>query len=202
MNDKLTKVKNILAKYHQEHLLRFYNEISEDEKEYLLNQIENIDFELIKSLYENSKVIKKVDYNSISPLFHIEKEKLSSNEINTYIEIGEKILKQNAFAVVTMAGGQGTRLGYKGPKGTYELKFVEFKKSLFEIICDDLKKTNEKYNIVLPWYIMTSEENNTATQEYFKEHNFFNYPKEYITFFKQEHLPLVDTNGKLILQEL
>lgn len=202
MNDKLTKVKDILAKYHQEHLLHFYNEISECEKEYLLNQIEHIDFELIKSLYENSKIIKEVDYNNISPLFHIEKEKLSSNEINTYIEIGEKVFKQNAFAIVTMAGGQGTRLGYKGPKGTYELKFVEFKKSLFEIICDDLKKSNEKYNIVLPWYIMTSEENDIATQEYFKEHNFFGYPKDSIKFFKQEHLPLVDINGKLILQEL
>jgi UDP-N-acetylglucosamine/UDP-N-acetylgalactosamine diphosphorylase len=102
-----------------------------------------------------------------------------------------------------MAGGQGTRLGYKGPKGTYELDFEQehCRKSLFEIMCENIKNANNQYNITLPWYIMTSEDNDFATKEYFKSHNFFDYPKEKIKFFKQEKLPIVNIDGKLILKE-
>lgn len=201
MSNKFTKVKNILKEYKQEHLLKFYDVLSEDEKSILLNQLYSINFELIEKLYNNSKTNSSVDYSEISPLPHIEKNKLSNDEIHYYTKIGENIIKNNNFAVITMAGGQGTRLGYKGPKGTYELKFTNFKKSLFEIICDDLKRTNQQYDITLPWYIMTSEENDTATKQYFEEHNYFEYPKNCIKFFIQEQLPLIDTNGKLILQE-
>ena len=97
-----------------------------------------------------------------------------------FISIGEDIIKSQKFAVVTMAGGQGTRLGYKGPKGTYELKFEEtnIKKSLFQIMCEDLKRANKKYNVTIPWYIMTSEENDKKTKEYFEKNNYWNYPRE------------------------
>lgn len=201
MINKLTEVKKILKKYNQQHLLIFFDELTEDEKNILLNQLSSVNFELITRLYNNSKINNPVDYNEISPLPYIEKNKLSNDKIKYYSEIGENILKNNNFAVVTMAGGQGSRLGYKGPKGTYELKFATFKKSLFEIICDDLKRTNSKYNITLPWYIMTSGENDYATQQYFKEHNYFDYPEDSIRFFIQDQLPLIDINGKLILQE-
>ena len=113
VEDKLTKVKNILSKYHQEHLLRFYDEISEKEKNILLNQIETFDFEFITNLYENSKKNVVIDYNSITPLPHIEKNNLTQDEINYYTKIGEDIIQNKQLAVVTMAGGQGTRLGYK-----------------------------------------------------------------------------------------
>ena len=201
MDDKFTRVKKLLEKYNQEHLLKFYDVLSQDEKETLLNQLSSIDFELITKLYNDSKVNTSIDYSEISPLPHIEKNRLSKDEIHYYTKIGEDIVKSNTFAVITMAGGQGTRLGYKGPKGTYELKFANFNKSLFEIICDDLKRTNKQYNITLPWYIMTSTENDIATKQYFKEHNYFGYPKYFIRFFVQEQLPLIDIDGKLILQE-
>ena len=123
MSDKLTKAKEILKKYHQEHLLYFYDEISENEKEVLLNQIIKIDFDEILNLYENSKQNTKLDLSKVSPLPHLEKNKLTREELDTYIEIGENIIKSQSLAIITMAGGQGTRLGYKGPKGTYELSF-------------------------------------------------------------------------------
>ena len=110
MEDKLTKVKKILSKYRQEHLLRFYDEISEKEKNILLNQLESIDFNLITTLYQNSKKNVVIDYNSISPLPHIEKNNLRKQEIYQYSKIGENVIKNNQIAVVTMAGGQGTRL--------------------------------------------------------------------------------------------
>lgn len=74
-------------------------------------------------------------------------------------------------------------------------------KSLFEILCDNLKRAKDKYNIIIPWYIMTSRENNDQTEHFFKENNYFNYPKEAIKFFKQGELPMIDTKGKILLNE-
>lgn len=203
MIDKLSKVKEILTKYNQEHLLYFYNELSDDQKETLLNQLLNIDFEEILNLYKNSMKNDKLDISTVSPLPHYEKQLFSEKEISDYINLGENIIKSGAFAVVTMSGGQGSRLGYKGPKGTYELRFktLNEKKSLFQIMCEDIKRANKKYNVTIPWYIMTSQDNNKATKDFFEIHNFFDYPKDKIKFFTQGKLPIIDLNGKLILQE-
>lgn len=81
------------------------------------------------------------------------------------------------------------------------LNLKPIKKSLFQIIAENIIETNKKYNIVIPWYIMTSEENNTQTIRFFALNNFFGYPKEKIKFFKQNKLPLISTDGKLFLQE-
>ncbi len=74
-------------------------------------------------------------------------------------------------------------------------------KSLFEILCDNLKNTRDKYNVTVPWYIMTSRENNNQTIEFFEKNNYFNYPKDAIKFFIQGELPMVDTKGKVLLNE-
>lgn len=199
MKDKLNLVKNILAKYHQEHLLAFYDELSPEQQHKLIEQILSIDFNQILTLYKNSFL--EDAKSTITPLIHIEKSALSSREIDNYIKIGEKIIKSNHFAIITMAGGQGTRLGYKGPKGTYPLNLSIGTKSLFQIMAEDIKRTNDKYKIILHWFIMTSEENDIQTKSFFRLNNYFDYPKEKITFFTQEKLPLIDLNGNLILQE-
>lgn len=201
MEDKLKFTKEILKKYNQEHLLYFYNELSEKEKDILINQISHINFEKIINLYINSKKNEDLSNIEISPLPHIEKDKLTQNELTYYTQIGESIIRNNQLAVVTMAGGQGTRLGYKGPKGTYMLNLKPLKKSLFQLMAENIMQTNNKYNVLIPWYIMTSYENDKQTKEFFSINNFFGYPKEKITFFKQDKLPLIDINGKLILQE-
>ena len=203
MINNFEKAKKILEKYNQEHLSYFYNELSEAEKKLLINQILKINFDEIIELYDKSFETQKLDISTVSPLPHVEKSNLTKNELNNYISIGENILKSNCFAVVTMAGGQGTRLGYSGPKGTYELKFesTNTKKSLFQIMCEDIKRANEKYNITIPWYIMTSEDNDMQTKKYFEDHDFWNYPKNHVKFFIQGKLPIIDVNGKLILQE-
>ena len=195
------KAKDILKTYNQEHLLCLYDELSDDEKNLLVNQILKINFYEILNLYENSMKENNSSTQKISPLFHFEKNNFSKSEIDYYSKVGEEELRKKTFAVVTMAGGQGTRLGYKGPKGTYMLDLKPVKKSLFEIICDDLKYYNEKYNITIPWYIMTSEDNDKPTKDFFKENNYFGYPKNEVFFFTQDKLPLVNVEGKLILQE-
>lgn len=198
--DYFQKASNILKNYSQEHLLTFYNELDDSQKELLCKQICRIDFAQIFNLYEASKKDEVIPCNLIEPLPYFDKSKLSKDETDTYVRIGEDCIKKSQFAVVTMAGGQGTRLGYKGPKGTFELDIVP-KKSLFEILCDNLKRANAKYNITIPWYIMTSIYNDEDTKNFFMEHNFFGYPKSSVYFFKQSQLPLIDVNANLILEE-
>lgn len=201
MKSKLDCVNRLLKKYNQEHLLQFYDKIIDiEKKEGLLNEILDIDFKKILDLYKKS-MINNINYE-VSPLEHLEKESLSELEIAKYSQVGENQVINKKFAVVTMAGGQGTRLGYKGPKGTYEIKFSNGSKmSLFEIMCKNIKSANKKYNVIIPWYIMVSKENENQTKEYFEKNNYFGYSKENIFFFVQDTIPLIDKYGKLVLQD-
>ena len=94
--------------------------------------------------------------------------------------------------------GKEQGFGHSGPKGTFRLIN---EKSLYEIFYDTLMEANKKYGCIIPWYIMTSKENNKDTVEFFKENNYFGYPKEDIMFFIQGELPVIDTNGKVMLSE-
>lgn len=198
MSEKLEITKQILKKYHQEHLLNFYEELSKEEQESLLNQLLEIDFKTMQELYESTKKPMAVSNDKIEPIEYIDKEKMSKEQKEQYEKIGEEIITSGKYAVATMAGGQGTRLGHSGPKGTY---YLVNNKSLFEIFYDELNKANQKYNITIPWYIMTSRENNKETIEFFEKNNYFGYNKEYIKFFSQGELPTINKEGKILLAE-
>ena len=154
----LEEMKEYLKKENAEYLLRFYDELSEIEKAELFKQIEHIDFELMKKLYD-SRNIPPIKNKKIENIAHEILEKIPQEERKKYCERGEELLRSNKVAVCQMAGGQGTRLGYNGPKGTFEVNLKE-PKTIFEIFADKLKESCEKYNVNIPWYIMTSKENN------------------------------------------
>ena len=187
-----------LQKYNQEHLLKFYEKLDLEKQQELLDQIESLNLEQIEELYESIKNPKKNKETKVEPIEYIDKEKLTDEEKEKYIKIGNEILSSGKVAAVTMAGGQGTRLGHNGPKGTFDLG-LDSHKSLFEIICDTFKEVQVETNCTIPWYVMTSEENNEETEQFFEKNNFFDYPKEKVTFFKQGKYPMIDVNGKILL---
>jgi UDP-N-acetylglucosamine/UDP-N-acetylgalactosamine diphosphorylase len=190
--DKIEEARKILKQYHQEHI--------NIENEEMAEQILNIDFEKMQELYElaiNKKCVNNIE--NIEPVKAINPAKLKEDEINKYRKLGEDAIKAGKFAIAIMAGGQGTRLGHNGPKGTFEIELNSKVKSLFEVIVDKLKEAYEKYNIYLNCYIMTSPQNHKETITFFEEKEYFDYPKQCIKFFKQDDLPLMDKNGKLIL---
>ena len=204
MDKKLKEIIPILEKYEQTHLIEFYDELDENEKENLSEQIKNTNFDFLKELYINSFKNDVIDSKRISPIKYSSKFEMPKEDREKYIQIGEDIIKQGKLAVITLAGGMGSRLGFKGPKGSYELEMPdgEKKKSLFEFICDKLKFANEKYNCCIPWYIMTSPSNDAKTREYFETHNYFDYPKEKVHFFKQYTIHILDINGKIMLDNI
>lgn len=200
MDTELEEMKDILKKYGQEHLLNHYNELDEKKKEILLNQIRNIDFELVNKLYDSTKEQKVNTNDKITPINYLDKYKLN-DQYKYYESIGKKAIKEGKLAAVTMAGGQGTRLGHSGPKGTYDIG-LDSHKSLFELLSDNLKEEGKKYGVVIPWFIMTSRENNKDTVEFFEKHKCFGYQKnKNLFFFEQGELPMMDTEGKILIGE-
>lgn len=195
----LQEIKETLKEYNQEHLLKFYDELSKENKEKLLNQLKNINFEKMRTLYEDSKKDEILD-NRFSPIEYIIKGELDKEKIKEYTKIGEECVKNNEVAIVTMAGGQGSRLGISGPKGAYEIDANESRKSLFEIIYDNIKRVNVRYEVEPYWLIMTSKENDKQTKEFFERRNYFNYNKDKIIFFKQNKNPILDIQGRLVLE--
>ena len=199
MDDKLEEIKNILKKYNQEHLLNHYETLDETHKKELLEQIEEIDFELANSLYQNVGKQEKQE-DKITPIEYLDKYKLY-DDYKYYENIGKKAIREGKLAAVTMAGGQGTRLGHKGPKGTYDIGLTSHK-SLFELLCDHLKEEGKKYDVIIPWFIMTSKENNKETIEFFEKNRYFGYQRnKNIFFFNQGELPMMDTEGKILIGE-
>lgn len=192
--NKIEEARRILEENGQGHI--------KVENEELADQILHIDFERLKTLDEEiTHPCCTCNIEDISPVKAINPDKKDKKELEEYIKIGEDVVKSGHFAIGIMAGGQGTRLGHNGPKGTFELELNGKTKSLFEIIVDKLRNAYEKYSVYLNCYIMTSPENNKETVAFFEKNNYFNYPKEYIKFFMQEDLPLLNKEGKLILGE-
>ena len=192
------EIKRNIKKYHQDHLLDYYEKLEGKQKEDFLNQLEKIDFEFIDYLYKNNDKQANNQETSIEPIEYWDKERLGG-KFDFYEDIGKESIKKGELAAVTMAGGQGTRLGHNGPKGTFDIG-LDSHKSLFELLCDNLKHASNKYGVSIPWFIMTSDENNDETIEFFKANKFFGYEKN-IYFFKQGKLPMVDTEGKILIGE-
>lgn len=191
---------DLLKKYNQEHIIKILEKLDGERKENLIKQIKNIDFEEMNRLYNSTKEENKLNC-TIEPIGFIDKAKLTDEEREKLSENGVELIKNGGYAVVTMAGGQGTRLGFNGPKGTFKLDVTPEGKYIFEILLDTIKEQNRKYNSEIYWYIMTSKENNDDTIRFFEEHNYFGYNKEKVKFFKQFDLPLMSLDGKLLLND-
>ncbi len=200
MNNTLEEAKVILKKYNQEHLLNGFDNLDENKKDKLLEQILNVDFELINSLYANTKKQNLENNDVIEPMDYLDKNKLY-DDYKYYENIGKHAIENGKLAAVTMAGGQGTRLGHNGPKGTYDIG-LDSHKSLFELLADALKEAGKKYDVIIPWFIMTSRENNEETIKFFEKNKYFGYQRDKnIFFFIQGELPMVDTEGKILIGE-
>lgn len=190
-----------LKEYGQNHVVNILEKLDETKKQELIEQINKIDFHQMMELYQNTKKEIEFKESKIEPVPYLDKAKLTKEQREEFEKLGEEVVKNNQYAVVTMAGGQGTRLGHTGPKGTFKLDVYGKGKYLFEILADNLQEANKKYGVVINWYIMTSKENNADTVEFLEKNNYFGYDKNKVTIFKQSELPLVDTEGKFLVNK-
>jgi len=185
-----------LKDYKQEHLLQYLDELDENERSILLSQIENIDFDMINDIYQHRSDITDLKDSIVEPL---KPTILNDEERKRLYKLGLESIKKGEVSVVLMAGGQGTRLGHDGPKGTFDIGLPS-KKSIFNIQCDKLLKLHVLTGHYIKWYIMTSEDNHDETVAHFEENNYFDYDPKSIVFFKQDRLPMVLENGQIALK--
>ena len=191
-NDALAKLKL----YNQEHVLAYYEELSEEEKQMLLSQIDDTDFSMLASCKEEKKENGR---GVISPLAAMQLSEIAEKK-DAYTAIGLEALKAGKVGAVLLAGGMGTRLGSDDPKGMYNIgltKDVYIFQRLIENLMDVVKLTE----CWIPLYIMTSDKNHEATTTFLKEHDYFGYNSDYVTFFMQEMAPAADYDGKVYLEE-
>ncbi len=198
---ELEKAEQKLKKNNQEQIIKEINQMNKEKQEKIIKQINEIDFNEINKLYNLTQNKKSIKNGKVEPIDYINPEKLTKEEKEKAQKLGEEVIKNNQYAVVTMAGGQGTRLGWKGPKGTYKLDIGEKGKYIFEILTENLKKCKDIYGILPYWYIMTSEQNYDETVSFLNEHNFFGYEKEKIKFFMQGELPMLTEDGKIVIED-
>ena len=103
------------------------------------------------------------------------------------------------MAAFTVAGGQGTRLGYDGPKGTFAVTPLR-QKSLFQVFAEKIKAAGLRYGKPLHWFIMTSHANHEQTEQFFVANKFFGLDQARVHFFRQGRMPAVGFDGKILLE--
>lgn len=189
------QAEELLKKYNQEHILRYYDELEDSQKKLLLDQIEKLDFSLID-------IDKETEHNNGGKIEPLEAMKLSDIEKSKsqFEKIGLDAVRKCKIGAVLLAGGQGTRLGFDKPKGMFNIG-VNIELSIFERLIQNLMEVVDKSGSYVPLFIMTSEKNNEDTIKFFEENDYFGYDKSFITFFMQDMAPSVDYNGKIYMED-
>ena len=191
-NSALSKLK----KYGQEHILKFYDELTETQKDELLKQIEETDFSIIEISQNEAQTTKK---GVISPLSAMQLDEIEKRKEEFY-KIGMEEIKKGQVGAVLLAGGMGTRLGFDNPKGMYNIG-INKDVYIFQRIIENLMDVVNESGTYIHLFVMTSEKNNDITIEFFEKMNYFGYDKDYVSFFKQEMAPATDFNGKVYMEE-
>lgn len=181
-----------LKKYGQEHVLKYYAELPDEQRNTLIEQIDRTDFTVIGQAAETGKrgTIAPIKAMTI-PEIDIGRERFE--------RIGMEAVKAGKLGAVLLAGGMGTRLGSDAPKGMYDIG-ISKPVYIFQRLIENLMKVVEKAGNYIQLFVMTSEKNHDATVGFFNEHDYFGYDKDYIAFFKQDMAPAADFDGKVYME--
>ncbi len=190
-----TEAEELLKRYDQLQLLRYFGELDDDKKKELLSGIEKVNFSVLENLGQGTE--RKIGELSAADALSVEDIEKKRAE---YEEAGLKALKENKIAAVLLAGGQGTRLGSDLPKGAYDIG-VTRRISIFGQQMKNIEAVTERTGKLFNIFIMTSEKNDAYTRAFFEENDYFGYDKNKIRFFVQDTAPACSYDGKVFLEE-
>ncbi|MEZ5413837.1 MAG: UDPGP type 1 family protein [Opitutaceae bacterium] len=187
----------------QGQVFAFYDTLDVAAQQQLLAEAAEIDLDEVRRLNETllGHGAASIDLEDLTPAPY---ERLPANggDAEAWAEAtaaGEAALRAGRVAAFTVAGGQGTRLGYDGPKGTFPVTPVK-QKPLFQVFAEKIIAAGRRYGRPLHWFIMTSHQNHAATEAFFVEHGYFGMAKEQVHFFRQGRMPAVGFDGKILLE--
>jgi UDP-N-acetylglucosamine/UDP-N-acetylgalactosamine diphosphorylase len=182
-----------LAAAGQEHLLRFFDDLGEEEREHLLAEIADLDLPLIERLLATSDEDEKA-VPSLEPIPAIHPD---DPDREAATEAGRELFREGKVAFYTVAGGQGTRLGFDGPKGCFPVGPATGK-TLFRWHAEKVYAAGAHHGHPVPWVVMVSDANEETTRRFFEENGWFEM-KDRIRFVRQRSLPAVDDEGRILL---
>ena len=194
---------SILTPHGQEHLLAFWDQLSDAQRQDLAAQIRSIDFVLLDRLYarrnDKSNIHDLADRAAPPPAIRLDG---SQNPFTPRqaLRQGREALAAARVGTILVAGGQGTRLGFDHPKGMYSIGLVS-RRTLFQIHVEKIVAASRRYGVKIPLYLMTSPKTHRETVAFFQQHNRFGLPKDDLFIFCQGTLPAVDAaTGKVLLE--
>lgn len=168
---------------------------SAEANERLKEELEKIDWSVLEHIERKETVNER---GVFAPLEAVEISEIEKR-CDEFYELGRKAVSEGKVGAVLLAGGQGTRLGLDKPKGTLNIG-IERELYLFEQLIRNLMDVTDKVGAYVPLYIMTSNINNQDTKNFFEEHSYFGYPKDYVKFFVQEMEPACDYQGRIYME--
>ena len=192
----LSQARKKLEKYGQEHILKYYEELSEEDKAALLAQIDATDMDILEACRHREELTRR---GVITPLSVMQLSEIEENRAS-FTDTGIKAIREGRVGAVLLAGGMGTRLGSDDPKGMYNVGLTR-ELYIFECLINNLMDVVRQAGNYIHLFVMTSDKNNDATINFLKEHGFFGYREEYVHFFKQEMSAATDREGKIYLEE-
>jgi UDP-N-acetylglucosamine/UDP-N-acetylgalactosamine diphosphorylase len=202
---EVQKAKTQLKKHHQSHLLAFWPELDPVQRQTVITQIEKLDWAQIDVWVEN--LVKKPATaalpRSLFPAPFYGAEPADEKQRRKYaraLNRGKQLISAGKVAAFVVAGGQGTRLGFDGPKGNFPISPVK-KKTLFRIFAETIVAVSKKYSTVCPWYIMTSPLNHAETREIFHSNDYYGLDEKDVFIFEQGTMPNFDLDGKILLAD-
>lgn len=199
-----------LQRVGQEHVLQAWDRLDEQARDRLLKQIEGIDWEELGRLIQ-SHVLAEPDFSlrgeiKPAPFYPRQPGRQHREKYRKARKQGIQLLKQGKVAAFTVAGGQGTRLGWNGPKGTFPATPIR-KLPLFAVLAEYIVKAQKKFGSTIPWYIMTSPLNDQATRAFFEQSGYFGLDPENVMLFPQGMMPAISLEegpgrGKALMESV
>lgn len=188
----------------QGQVFAFFDRLSADEQAVLLAEAAEIDLTEVASLarqFLGGGAAAGMNLEGIAPAPYESRPEHGGAEADwvSAKAAGEVALRAGRVAAFTVAGGQGTRLGYDGPKGTYPVTPVK-QKTLFQVFAEKIAAAGRRYGKPIHWFIMTSHANHAATEMFFKENGYFGLDAARVHFFRQGRMPAVNLDGKIMLE--
>ncbi|MFC1677181.1 UTP--glucose-1-phosphate uridylyltransferase [Planctomycetota bacterium] len=196
-------VTKLLKKHDQGHLLAFWQQLDQHQKNDLLAQIDQLDFSQIPTWINQyvknpSPAAIPTDFAPAPSYSPTPQTPELQKKYDQAVKMGKNLISKGKIAAFVVAGGQGTRLGFNGPKGNLPISPIK-NKTLFQIFAENIAAAAKKYNSACPWYIMTSPLNHDQTMAIFSDNDYFGLNKKDVFIFPQGTMPNFDFNGNILL---
>ncbi len=186
----------------QGHVFRFWDRLAVPDRDALLRQVSELPLESLLEQLGSARAASADEPRTLGPVA-VERLPERGGDAGRWTEAarqGESLLNAGRVAVLVVAGGQATRLGFPGPKGAFPIGPVS-ERTLFEIQAQKIRRLRERFGRAVPWYVMTSPATDAPTRDFFAGHDHFGLPPEDVFFFTQGMVPSFDFDDRLILAE-